>query len=84
MSAKRYSSSSTNSANAHAKPRLIAEEAFLQFKPGRAWAFLSATTCNVMPEKTPRKIPPEDYEIYNDPVGVMHFLPPKRCKNCDD
>ena len=37
-----------------------------------------------MPKETPRKIPPEDYEIYNDPVGVMHFLPPRRCKNCDD
>jgi hypothetical protein len=37
-----------------------------------------------MPKDVPRKIPPEDYEIYNDPIGVMCFLPPKRCKNCDD
>jgi hypothetical protein len=37
-----------------------------------------------MPKETPRKIPPEDYEIYNDPIGVMCFLPPKRCRNCDD
>jgi hypothetical protein len=33
-----------------------------------------------MPKEIPRKIPPEDYEIYNDPIGVMCFLPPKRCK----
>jgi len=38
-----------------------------------------------MPKDTPRRIPPEDYEIYNDPIGVMcFFLPPKRCRNCDD
>jgi len=30
------------------------------------------------------KLQPEDYEIYNDPIGVMCFLPPKRCKNCED
>jgi hypothetical protein len=36
-----------------------------------------------MPDK-PRKLEPPDYEIYNDPIGVTHFLPPKRCKNCDD
>jgi hypothetical protein len=38
-----------------------------------------------MPEKeTPRKLQPDDYEIYNDPIGVACFLPPRRCKNCDD
>jgi hypothetical protein len=31
-----------------------------------------------------RKLEPEDYEIYHDPVGVMHFLSPKRCKTCDE
>jgi len=36
-----------------------------------------------MPKETPRKVPPEDYKIYNDPIEVMCFLPPKRCKNCD-
>ena len=46
--------------------------------------FLSAFTCNVMPKDAPRKTAPEDYEIYNDPIGVMCFLPPRRCKNCDD
>ncbi len=25
-----------------------------------------------------------DVEIYHDSIGVTHFLPPKRCKNCDD
>ena len=37
-----------------------------------------------MPKEVPRKIQPEEYEICNDHVGVMHFLPPRRCKNCDD
>jgi len=37
-----------------------------------------------MAKETPRKLQPWEYEIYNDPVGVMCFLPPKRCKNCDD
>jgi hypothetical protein len=32
----------------------------------------------------PWKLEATDYEIYNDPIGVMCFLPPKRCKNCDD
>jgi hypothetical protein len=32
----------------------------------------------------PKEISPELYEVYNDPVGVMFFLPPKRCKNCDN
>ena len=31
-----------------------------------------------------RKLEPEDYEIYHDSIGVMHFLPPKRCKTCED
>jgi hypothetical protein len=26
----------------------------------------------------PKQIPPEDYEIYHDSIGVMHFLPPKK------
>jgi hypothetical protein len=30
------------------------------------------------------KLEPEDYEIYHDPIGVTHFLPPKRCKTCED
>jgi hypothetical protein len=25
-----------------------------------------------------------DCEIYHDSIGVTHFLPPKRCRNCDD
>lgn len=25
-----------------------------------------------------------DCEIVNDGIGITHFLPPKRCKNCDD
>jgi hypothetical protein len=37
-----------------------------------------------MTKETPRKIPPEDYAVYNDPMGVMCFLPPRRCNNCDD
>ncbi|MGD0638179.1 MAG: hypothetical protein ABSA72_09105 [Nitrososphaerales archaeon] len=31
-----------------------------------------------------RKLEPKDYEIYHDSTGVMHFLPPKRCKACED
>jgi len=31
-----------------------------------------------------RKLEPEDYEIYHDSIGAMHFLPPKRCKTCED
>ena len=31
-----------------------------------------------------RKLKPEDYKVYHDSVGVMHFLPPKRCRDCDD
>jgi len=30
------------------------------------------------------KIEPEDYEPYVDPIGITHWLPPKRCKNCED
>lgn len=30
------------------------------------------------------KVEPEDYEPYVDPVGVTHWLPPKRCRNCED
>jgi hypothetical protein len=30
------------------------------------------------------KLEPCDYEPYVDPIGVTHWLPPKRCKNCDD
>ena len=25
-----------------------------------------------------------EVEIYHDSIGVTHFLPPMRCKNCDD
>jgi hypothetical protein len=31
-----------------------------------------------------KKLEPADYEIYHDSIGVMHFLPPKRCRNCED
>jgi hypothetical protein len=31
-----------------------------------------------------RRFEPCEYEPYVDPIGVTHFLPPKRCKNCDD
>jgi len=31
-----------------------------------------------------RKLKPEDYEVYHDSTGVMHFLPPKRCRACED
>jgi hypothetical protein len=24
-----------------------------------------------------------DYEIFHDGLGITHFLPPKRCRNCD-
>jgi hypothetical protein len=37
-----------------------------------------------MAKEIPKEIPPELYEIYNDPTSVMFFLPPNRCKNCDD
>ena len=35
-------------------------------------------------EDCDRKLNPEDYVIYNDSLGIMHFLPPKRCKTCDE
>jgi len=36
-------------------------------------------------EPAKRKRPePDEYEPYVDPIGVTYFLPPKRCKNCDD
>lgn len=25
-----------------------------------------------------------DCEVVHDDIGVIHFLPPRRCKNCDD
>lgn len=31
-----------------------------------------------------RKLEPEEYEICHDSTGVMHFLPPKRCRVCED
>ena len=35
--------------------------------------------------ETERPLPdPEDYELYVDPIGVSHWLPPMRCKNCED
>ena len=27
---------------------------------------------------------PEDYEHYIDPTGMTHWLPPWRCRNCED
>ncbi|MGP8124419.1 MAG: hypothetical protein ACLQEQ_00905 [Nitrososphaerales archaeon] len=35
-------------------------------------------------EEGERRLEPDDYEIYHDPVGVMHFLPPRRCESCED
>jgi hypothetical protein len=35
------------------------------------------------PKAKKAKPSPEDYEPYVDPIGVTHFLPPKKCKNCD-
>jgi hypothetical protein len=35
-------------------------------------------------EEAKRKLEPQDYEIYHDSIGVMHFLPPNRCKACGD
>ncbi len=36
-------------------------------------------------EKEPaRKLKTEDYEVYRDSNGVMHFLPPKLCGTCED
>jgi len=37
-----------------------------------------------MPREIPKEIPPELYEVYDDPMRVMCFLAPKGCKNCDD
>jgi hypothetical protein len=34
-----------------------------------------------MPKEIPKEIPPELYEIYDDPMNVMRFLPPKRYKD---
>ena len=34
--------------------------------------------------ETARKLEPGDYEIYHDSIGVMHFLPPRRCESCED
>jgi hypothetical protein len=31
-----------------------------------------------MPKEIPKEIPPELYEIYNDPIFMTRFLPPKR------
>jgi len=38
----------------------------------------------VEPQTKKLKLPTKDYEPYVDPIGVTHFLPPKRCKNCSD
>jgi hypothetical protein len=50
------------------------------------WRLNSDPGYVIMEDKScePGKLEPTDYEIYYDPVGVMHFLPPTRCKNCDD
>ncbi len=37
-----------------------------------------------MPKEIPKEIPPELYEIYDDPIRAKCFLPPSRCKNCDN
>jgi len=31
-------------------------------------------------KESERKLKPEDYEIYHDPIGVTRFLPPKRAR----
>ena len=31
-----------------------------------------------------RRLEPDEYEIYHDSIGVMHFLPPKMCESCED
>jgi len=33
-------------------------------------------------EPKPRKLRPEDYEPYVDPIGVTFWMPPK-CEGCD-
>jgi hypothetical protein len=35
-------------------------------------------------KKEQPKSKPEDYKPYVDPLGVTHWLPPKRCKTCED
>lgn len=30
------------------------------------------------------ELSPEDYEPYVDPLGITHWLPPKRCLTCGD
>jgi hypothetical protein len=37
-----------------------------------------------MPKEIPKEIPPELYEVYDDPMRMMFFRPPSRCKNCED
>lgn len=34
--------------------------------------------------KRPTKVPPEEYEIWHDSIGVMLFLQPERCKGCNE
>jgi len=31
-----------------------------------------------------RRLGPDEYDIYHDPIGVMHFLPPKRCETMNE
>jgi hypothetical protein len=43
--------------------------------------------CEMEEEEVDEKeleISPEDYEPYVDPIGVTHWLPPKRCLSCGD
>jgi len=37
-----------------------------------------------MSKEIPKDIPPELYEVYDDPMRVMRFLPQSRCRNFDD
>lgn len=31
-----------------------------------------------------KKLEPCDYEPIHDGLGITHWLPPKRCENCDE
>jgi len=35
-------------------------------------------------KKGQKRPEPDEYEIYHDSIGVMHFLPPRRCDSCEE
>jgi hypothetical protein len=37
-----------------------------------------------MPKEIPKEIPPELYEVYDDPKRVGFYLSPTGCRNCED